>query len=217
MYTAFGTDPFIAWKQFVGWWLEPSETVDVYLADLRRLGVPFGRAIDHILECAFLAGLPDDVSQLLRASSRLDELGMNKLLAWAWNILKDTEQVEAAARTTETPSERLLAAGDSAMPRPRESPKCYRCGDVSHYSRDCRSWGNTGGANDQKTRERLRCHCCKRLGHIVRNCSGNRSRDKVPLLALLSPAQWMWHYSWLRCKSTVCSAQRSSTRDVPGQ
>ena len=41
LYTAFGTDPLIAWKQFVGRRLEPSETVDVYLADLRRLAVPF--------------------------------------------------------------------------------------------------------------------------------------------------------------------------------
>ena len=53
------------WKQFVGRQLEPGETVDVYLADLRRLAIPFGRATDRLLECAFLAGLVDDVSWLL--------------------------------------------------------------------------------------------------------------------------------------------------------
>ena len=35
LYTALGTEPFIARKQFVGQWLEPGETEDVYLADLR--------------------------------------------------------------------------------------------------------------------------------------------------------------------------------------
>ncbi len=63
--SAFGTDPFITWKQFVGRQLKHGEVVDVYLADLRRLAVPFGGATDCILECAFMAGLPDDVSRLL--------------------------------------------------------------------------------------------------------------------------------------------------------
>lgn len=98
LYTAFGTDSFIAWKQFVGRRLEPGETVDVYLADLRKLAVPFGGATDCILECAFLVGLPDNVSRLLRSSLRLDELGIDELLARARNILKDTKMIAAAAR-----------------------------------------------------------------------------------------------------------------------
>ena len=137
--------------KFVGRLLGPGET-DVFLADLRRLAVPFGGASDCILECAFMAGLPDDVSLLLWVPSRLDELEIDKLLAKAWNILKDTELVAVAKRTAETPTERQHAAGDSTMPRLRESPKCYRCGGLNRYSRDCQSRGNTRGANDQKTR-----------------------------------------------------------------
>ena len=168
---AFGTDSFIAWKQFVGWRLEPDETVDIYLTNLRRLAVPFDGATDHILECAFLAGFPADVSRLLQASLRLDKLRINELLTRAQNILKNTELVVAAARTTETPFKKQHAAGDSAVPRPQESPKCYRCGDPNHYSRDCQSWGNTGSANYQKPRERLHCHRCNGLSHIAWNCS----------------------------------------------
>ena len=62
---AFGIDPFITWEKSVGQQLEPAEMVDIYQADLRRLVVPFGRATDRILECAFLVGIPDDVSWLL--------------------------------------------------------------------------------------------------------------------------------------------------------
>ena len=86
--------------------------------DLRSIAIPFGRATDHILECAFLAELLDDISRLLQGSSKLDKLGIDKLLARAQNILKDTEMVAAAARTTKTPSKRQHAASDSAVLRP---------------------------------------------------------------------------------------------------
>ena len=80
--------------------------MDVYLADLRKLATPFGGAIDRILGCAFLAGLPDDARRLLRASVRLNELGLDELLARARNILKDdTEPVSAAVEAPEPPRE----------------------------------------------------------------------------------------------------------------
>ena len=41
--TAFAVDSFTAYEQFVGRRLQHGETVDVFLAELRRLAVPFGR------------------------------------------------------------------------------------------------------------------------------------------------------------------------------
>ena len=81
MYTLLGQTPSSC-EKFIRRRLEPGKTVDVYQADLRRLVVPFGGATDLILECAFLARFPD-VSRLLRVSSRLDELGIDKRLARA--------------------------------------------------------------------------------------------------------------------------------------
>ena len=81
LYAAFGADPFVAWRWFTKRRLEPGEMVDVYLDDLRRLAVLFGGANKRILGCAFLAGLPDNASRLLRASSRLNELKLDELLA----------------------------------------------------------------------------------------------------------------------------------------
>ena len=40
--TAFAVDAFTAYELFVARRLQPGETVDVYLAELRRLAVPFG-------------------------------------------------------------------------------------------------------------------------------------------------------------------------------
>ena len=169
LYAAFGVDPFIAWKQFTERRLGPGETVDVYLADLKRLAIPFGGANDRIMGCAFLAGLPDDTSRLLRASSRLTELGLDELLARARNILKEVGPVAAAAK---------------APGPPTDSPKCYRCGGPNHFSRDCRSQENRGNMNDQRARRRIRCYRCNTLGHIAQNCSGNECGDKVPSLPL---------------------------------
>lgn len=81
LYGAFSADPFVAWKQFCECRLGSGETVDIYLADLKKLATLFSSASDRILACAFLSGFPDDASRLLRASSKLNELGLEELLA----------------------------------------------------------------------------------------------------------------------------------------
>ena len=65
--TAFAVDAFTAYELFVARRLQPGETVDVYLAELRRLAVPFGGLPEKALVSAFVAGLPDGAKQLLRA------------------------------------------------------------------------------------------------------------------------------------------------------
>ena len=71
----FAVYSFTAYEQFVGRRLQHGETVDVFLAELRRLAVPFGGLSDKMLACAFVAGLPDTVKQLLRAGSRMEGAG----------------------------------------------------------------------------------------------------------------------------------------------
>ena len=113
------------------------------------------------VRCAFPAGLPDNASRLLRASSRLNEHGLDKLLARARNILKDnTEPVSAAVEAPE---------------QPREGPRCYRCGGPNHFSRDCRSQSSTKDTPDQRARKWIRCY---KLGHIAQNCPGNRQGEE---------------------------------------
>ena len=67
--SAFAVDSFTAYDQFVTRRLQPRETVDVFLVELRRLAIPFGGLSHKILAFAFVAGLPDTVKQLLRAGS----------------------------------------------------------------------------------------------------------------------------------------------------
>ena len=46
LYTTFGMDESIAWRQFIRRRLLLGETVNMYLADLRKLSIPFGGVND---------------------------------------------------------------------------------------------------------------------------------------------------------------------------
>ena len=146
LYMAFGTDPFVAWQQFISWRLHLGETVDVYLANLQKLSVPFG-VNDKILSCAFLVGLPEDISRLLQVLSRIDKLTMDELLTRAQNILKELKPITAAASTSRAASEHYgdnvdsLLAGDK-----HESPVFFKCGGgPNHFAKEC--WSQNGMRN----------------------------------------------------------------------
>ena len=94
--TAFAVDSFTAYEQFMRRRLQPGETVDVFLAELRRLAVPFSGLSDKMLACAFVAGLPDTVKQLLRAGSRMDVLRLSHILRRARAVL--TDEVDEVGR-----------------------------------------------------------------------------------------------------------------------
>ena len=89
LYTAFAADRFMAFDLFVERWLHHGESVDVYLAELRRLSVLFGGISDQGLACVFAWGLPDQMKSFLCASTRMDGLSIDQLLAWAWASIKD--------------------------------------------------------------------------------------------------------------------------------
>lgn len=57
---------FIAYERFISRRLHADESVDVYLADLRRLAVLFGGIPDDGLSYAFVAGLPASARHVLR-------------------------------------------------------------------------------------------------------------------------------------------------------
>lgn len=54
----------------------PSESPDVYLADLRRLSALSGGIPEPALACTFVAGLPDDVSRTIRTECKAEDLAL---------------------------------------------------------------------------------------------------------------------------------------------
>ena len=72
-------DEFVVYDQFI----------NMYLAELQKLTVFFGRVCDHSLRCTFVVGLPAEVNRLFYASPRIDELSIDQMFTRAWAILKD--------------------------------------------------------------------------------------------------------------------------------
>ena len=117
--TAFAADSFLAYEQFISRKLQPGETVDVFMAELRKLATPLGGLSDKVLSCAFVAGLPDAVRQLLRASCRMDTLSLEQLLARARAVMTEESDVIAAARADVPRSKKSTAAVSG--------PVCFEC------------------------------------------------------------------------------------------
>ena len=83
LYTVFALNPVMAYKQFVACHLRPGETVDVFLAELRKLATQFGGMTEWGLVCAFIAGLPECAEKLLQATTQVDDLPISEILAGA--------------------------------------------------------------------------------------------------------------------------------------
>ena len=130
--TAFAVDSFTAYEQFVGRRLQPGETVDVFLAELRRLAVPFGGLSDKLLACTFVAGLPDTVKQLLRAGSRMDELPLAHILTRARAVLTDDVGVAAAVSAMPVGADASVKRADATSVL-----LCFQCNQPNHLARDC--------------------------------------------------------------------------------
>ena len=173
--TAFAVDSFTAYEQFVGRRLQPGETVDVFLAELRRLAVPFGGLSDKMLACAFVAGLPDTVKQLLRAGSRMDELPLAHILTRARAVLTDEVGVAAAV------SAMTVGAGASVKITYATSELlCFQCNQPNHLARDCllrrKNRGDSyGGRGRGAGRGSARCYRCDGLCHFASSCPGNEN------------------------------------------
>ncbi|KAF0314327.1 hypothetical protein FJT64_015207 [Amphibalanus amphitrite] len=80
LYAAFALDQHAAYEAFSARRLRPGESADVFLADLRRLAALFGGLPERALTCAFVAGLPDDVRQTIRAGSKAEGLDLTTIV-----------------------------------------------------------------------------------------------------------------------------------------
>ena len=166
LYTAFALSPVTAYKQFAARRLRPGETVDVYLAELRKLATQFGGMTERGLVCAFIAGLPEHAENLLQATTRVDDLPISDILARARAILKDRlAGTESAAAAAQLP--RRQEKGVTALRR------CYVCQEPDHMAQDC-----PRRRRSPRSPKSLICYRCNRQGHVARNCPGNERGDE---------------------------------------
>ena len=153
----------------------------MFLAELRRLAVPFGGLSDKMLACAFVAGLPDSVRQLLRAGSRMDELPHAHILTRARAVLTDEVGVAAAVST-------MTVGAGASVKRANATLLFFECNQPNHLARGCllrrKGRGESyGGRGRGDGRGGARCYRCDGLGHFASSCSGKGNGERPSVLA----------------------------------
>ena len=165
---AFGTNSFCAYEELQRRVLADDETVDVYLADLRRLVSLVGQKdAEPILRCAFVAGLPADVAIQLKSITAVEKMPLAELVTRARMILSTGSKGSSACAT-----------GYTVKPGGVQQ-NCKTCASKIDGSRD-------NSKSSRYPKKLIRCYTCQELGHISRVCpqkgnaSGGASAPDVP-------------------------------------
>lgn len=168
--SAFAQDNFGAYDTFrQRSWL-PGESVDVYLADLWRLARLAKVASDELVRCAFICGLPSDVSARLRATANISSTDLPTVAEQARIYLANGQYHNASVSVVGKGHEQKrlrkeIDRGQSAddvrgadnWKKNRTKIECYNCGG-DHLARHCKN---------------VTCWKCGNRGHRSRECSGN--------------------------------------------
>ena len=152
---SFGQNKFSAYEAFRNCSWSPGETVDSFMSELRRLANLAGIESDELIRCAFICGLPPDVSAQLRASARIEELELHTILETA-RVLMD-ERIQGAFVSVYKPNSQfstkrgqmlmdernqgaLVPAQESnsqsSSERRGQRISCFKCGG-NHSARFC--------------------------------------------------------------------------------
>lgn len=94
---AFRMNSFHAHGTLLGRKYRSGETVDAYVADLRRLVSLIGQTEpEPLLKCAFVEGLPPDVSVQLKSIAAVEKLSLVELISRARMIMSTNDEVSCA-------------------------------------------------------------------------------------------------------------------------
>ena len=169
--SAFGMNCYAAYDQLQRRVLQDGETVDVYLADLRRLVTLMGQSSpEPLLKCSFMAGLPSDVSLQLKSMAAVEKLELEGLVTRA-RVMLSTRNADLSCAVGYT----------------KQRFACYTCGSPAHLARDCPQSTRKTTPN----RNLRRCYECNEMTtHIARTCPKKQVKEQGEASApVASPAQ----------------------------
>lgn len=153
---AFSIDSFTSYEQLKNRMLSENESVDVYLADIRRLVALMGQTTngDPLIRCAFVSGLPADVAMQLKSTVNVDKLQLAELVSKARAMLASRGGNDA-----------LVCVGAKQV----KSLQCFVCSGYGHVARDCGNNRRTDKTAHIRNRDR-RCFACGSPDHLANKC-----------------------------------------------
>ena len=168
---AFAQNPFSAYDTFRQRSWCPGEAVDVFLADLRRLAGLAGVQSQELIRCAFVCGLPADVSGQLRAAAQIRESNLDVIVEQARVLM--TERVHGGAMAAMKTQDHVVCR-DSQGERGRAMVGRKDSGQGWRRKMECFECGGDHPVKFCKNRRPVVCWKCGETGHTSRHCvSGN--------------------------------------------
>ena len=161
---AFSLNAFQAYDNFRRRSWMDNEPVDVFLSELRKLARLAGVESDDLLRCAFVVGLPSDVSSNLRASVNIKSTSLCVLVEQARVLMSErigefscvaAQQINGSQRKKWQHNE---IASSSHRREVSRDMKCFKCNENGHISRNC-----------PKNKD-ITCFSCGKKGHYARHC-----------------------------------------------
>lgn len=146
----------------------------MYLSELRRLVTLFAGLNDKALTSAFVSGLPEEVRQLLRPGSPMEDLELYQILTRKREVVKD----DTACASSETSLGAMVRHGIGQCTAVTHQ-RCFVCDGLNHLTRHCfarrqnDTSGGAGSSGSRRPRRSVRCYYCDGLGNFASACSGN--------------------------------------------
>jgi hypothetical protein len=156
---AFSTHQLRAFEEFSSRRLQAEETIDVFVADLRRLsGLVAPGLPEEWIKCKVVSGLPEETKNQLVAACSVERMSLVE-------VVERVRVLANACGSSSTLSAVARIGNRKGNPqRTQHQRTCFRCGQVGRISREC---------SQPSIR---RCFVCNDPSHLATACPQNASR-----------------------------------------
>lgn len=162
---AFSINPISAYDLFKQREWEFGESVDGYLSELRRLAKLACIENDQILRCAFISGLPVEVSCQLRTSSEILKSSLPAIVQQARVLMSN--RIHASGLVGVKSFQNSQERKQNKMKNSSKAIICYKC-KGNHYIKEC---------------PQVECFKCHQKGHMANNCLNGDGKPFAPLVS----------------------------------
>jgi hypothetical protein len=166
--SCFSLNQFQAYNQLFSRKLEYGESVDVYVADLKRLSDLVSPNVDNDewVKCAVISGLPQDIKQQLTGACTLEQLKLQDVVDRARTLVKANDGAVSAVS---------LSGNENWRGKRQQQPAgCYTCGKEGHTAKYC---SQQSGYQFKKGKEGVQCYNCGNFGHFANFCNSRRTKN----------------------------------------